>query len=179
MSKTNKDTLNELFKSYGLVYDSEDKKNSDIFKTKNFTIITRSGIEKIQAALGVKASYDVKYIDPFYVVMKGNFSYVNRNTGEEVSVETFGEASVDRKEIVMEEQSISKTDGTSKSIREAIEIVTIKGNIQQQPAYPAAMAEKRALSRGVLKLAGLYEHGVFGEDEADAFKKEVDSVRFS
>jgi TPR repeat protein len=27
------------------------------------------------------------------------------------------------------------------------------------------MAEKRALSRAVLKLTNLYEHGVFGEDE--------------
>ena len=27
------------------------------------------------------------------------------------------------------------------------------------------MAEKRALSRAVLKLTNMYEHGVFGEDE--------------
>jgi hypothetical protein len=32
-------------------------------------------------------------------------------------------------------------------------------------AYPVAMAEKRALSRVVLKLAGMYELGVYGEDE--------------
>ena len=32
-------------------------------------------------------------------------------------------------------------------------------------AYPIAMAEKRALSRAVLKLAGFYEVGVYGEDE--------------
>lgn len=31
--------------------------------------------------------------------------------------------------------------------------------------YPVAMAEKRALSRVVLKSADLYELGVFGEDE--------------
>jgi len=33
-------------------------------------------------------------------------------------------------------------------------------------AYPVAMAEKRALSRVVLKAADLYELGVYGEDEA-------------
>jgi hypothetical protein len=33
------------------------------------------------------------------------------------------------------------------------------------------MAEKRALSRVVLKIAGFYKHGVFGEDESDDFKK--------
>ena len=38
-------------------------------------------------------------------------------------------------------------------------------------AYPVAMAEKRAMSRIVLKLAGFYELGFFGEDESDDFKK--------
>ena len=33
------------------------------------------------------------------------------------------------------------------------------------------MAEKRAMSRAVLKLAGFYALGVFGEDESESFKK--------
>jgi hypothetical protein len=33
-------------------------------------------------------------------------------------------------------------------------------------AYPVAMAEKRAMSRAVLKLVGMYELGAMGEDEA-------------
>ncbi|GAG11609.1 unnamed protein product [marine sediment metagenome] len=33
------------------------------------------------------------------------------------------------------------------------------------PYYASAMAEKRGVSRAVLKLMNLYEHGVFGEDE--------------
>ena len=37
--------------------------------------------------------------------------------------------------------------------------------------YVMEMAEKRALSRSVLKLTGFYELGVFGEDESDDFKK--------
>ena len=37
--------------------------------------------------------------------------------------------------------------------------------------YVAEMAEKRAMSRAVLKLTGFYELGVFGEDESDDFKK--------
>lgn len=37
--------------------------------------------------------------------------------------------------------------------------------------YPIAMAEKRALSRIVLKLSGFYEMGVFGQDESDDFVK--------
>jgi hypothetical protein len=37
--------------------------------------------------------------------------------------------------------------------------------------YVMEMAEKRAMSRAVLKLTGFYELGVFGEDEAEDFKK--------
>jgi len=37
--------------------------------------------------------------------------------------------------------------------------------------YVAEMAEKRAMSRAVLKLTGFYELGVFGEDESETFKK--------
>jgi len=40
-----------------------------------------------------------------------------------------------------------------------------------QTWYIAEMAEKRALSRLVLKQTGFYELGVFGEDESDDFKK--------
>jgi len=38
-------------------------------------------------------------------------------------------------------------------------------------SYPVAMAEKRAMSRAVLKLTGFYAEGHFGEDEADDFKR--------
>ena len=37
--------------------------------------------------------------------------------------------------------------------------------------YLAEMAEKRALSRAVLKMTGLYELGIFGEDESEDFKR--------
>lgn len=39
--------------------------------------------------------------------------------------------------------------------------------------YYAEMAEKRCRSRLVLTLAGLYELGVFGEDESDDFSKTI------
>lgn len=37
--------------------------------------------------------------------------------------------------------------------------------------YVLEMAEKRAMSRLVLKQTGFYELGVFGEDESEEFKK--------
>ena len=42
---------------------------------------------------------------------------------------------------------------------------------KQQPAYHSAMAEKRGLSRVVLKIVGAYKFGIMGEDEADDFKE--------
>lgn len=42
-----------------------------------------------------------------------------------------------------------------------------KGTTQSH--YVAEMAEKRALSRVILKHAGFYQHGAFGEDESDSF----------
>jgi len=44
-------------------------------------------------------------------------------------------------------------------------------NTKQNPPYHSAMAEKRALSRVVLKIVGAYKFGVFGEDEADDFNR--------
>ena len=37
--------------------------------------------------------------------------------------------------------------------------------------YVIEMAEKRAMSRAVLKLAGFYKLGVFAEDESESFKR--------
>jgi len=37
--------------------------------------------------------------------------------------------------------------------------------------YVMEMSEKRALSRATLKMTGLYELGVFGEDESESFKR--------
>ena len=42
--------------------------------------------------------------------------------------------------------------------------------------YVMEMAEKRAMSRAVLKLTGFYELGVFGEDESEDFKKSNNQI---
>ena len=44
-------------------------------------------------------------------------------------------------------------------------------NTKQQPPYHSAMAEKRGLSRVVLKIVGAYKFGIMGEDESDDFKE--------
>jgi hypothetical protein len=40
-------------------------------------------------------------------------------------------------------------------------------------SYPVAMAEKRSLSRVILKITGFYKYGLMGEDESDDFKRQT------
>lgn len=131
---TQKELLRTLYKKYNLIYDETDptSKDNDVFKHKHFTIITRSGIEKIQKAAGIKIKYTPVYVSDTTVVLKANGAVYDPDTNEPlVEVETFASAN----------------DETTNS------------------KYYAEMAEKRAMSRVVLKLAGLYELGVFGQDE--------------
>jgi len=132
MNKTQKERLQHLAKENGLTADH-------FFKSpQGFVIITRQGIERIQAHKGIRVSYDVVSLsdDLKHVVIKAT-GEMARPDGLPVTMETFGESAPD--------------------------------NTRQK--YPVAMAEKRALSRIVLKLSGMYELGVFGEDESDDFKR--------
>ena len=118
--------LVELYKKYNL-------EKSDVFKHQHYVIITRQGIEKIQAQEQIKIKFDVIKCEPNFAVVKA----VNEN------IETFGSAY----------KGASFKDGNTNSW------------------YVMEMAEKRALSRAVLKLTGFYELGVFGEDESEDFKQ--------
>ena len=122
LNETERATLRALFEANGLNRD-------DIFVHRNFTIVKRSGIEKIQATQNLHVEFEVVRCDPSFVVMKAHGHRIGDETGRKV--ETFGSATPDN--------CMSK--------------------------HLVEMAEKRALSRAVLKLTNLYEHGVFGEDE--------------
>mgnify|MGYP003133571301 FL=1 len=128
---TKNDMLRELFVSNGLVKGEDTHELK--FGGRGMTIITRTGIEKIQANNNITVKYDVEAMSPDFVVIRAT---AQKGT---TIIETFGEAS--------------------------------PGNTKQ--AYPVAMAEKRALSRAVLKVAGFYKHSVFGEDESDDFKRKA------
>jgi hypothetical protein len=118
--------LNELYVKNGLTKD-------DVFKHKFYTIISRAGIDKIQANNNIVINYDLAHNsqDNKCIIIKAT-----AQCGDKV-IQTYGEAS---------------PQNTTN-------------------AYPVAMAEKRAMSRAVLKLTGFYELGHFGEDEADDFKR--------
>jgi hypothetical protein len=129
----NREKLLELYKKYDLQKD-------DVYKHQHYVIITRQGIEKIQAKENIKISYKVIKCEPNFAVIKATAFL---NVEPVYTCETFGSAL----------KGTGYKDGNCNSW------------------YVAEMAEKRALSRAVLKLTGFYELGVFGEDESDDFKK--------
>ena len=129
----NREKLLELYKKYELTKD-------DVYKHQHYVIITRKGIEKIQAKENISITYEVIKWETNFAVFKAN-AYISPKPN--TTIETFGSA----------------LKGTSFK----------DGNCNTW--YVAEMAEKRALSRAVLKLTGFYELGVFGEDESEDFKK--------
>ena len=126
----NREKLTELYKKYNLTKD-------DFFKHQHYTIITRQGIDKIQALEQINVHYEVIRCEPNFAVFKASAEKDGK------SIETFGSAL----------KGEGYKDGNTNSW------------------YVAEMAEKRAMSRAVLKLTGFYELGVFGEDESESFKK--------
>jgi len=122
----NRERITELYMKYELT-------KEDVFKPQHYLIITRSGIEKIQAIEKIDVNYEV-------VKCETNFAAVKAYNDK---LQTFGSAI----------KGESFKDGNTNSW------------------YVLEMAEKRALSRLVLKQTGFYELGVFGEDESEDFKR--------
>ena len=130
MAETKRDILNRLFVENNLT-------EEDVFKHQHYTIITRAGIDKIQANMEIFIEYQVIKCEPNFAVLKAK-----AEAGDQI-IETFGSAL----------KGNTFKDGNTNSW------------------YVMEMAEKRAMSRAVLKLAGFYELGVFGEDESEQFKR--------
>jgi len=183
--KTNDEVMDELFKEYELVYDKEDPKNSDVFITRQYKIITRSGIDKIEAKVNPVVEYKILAHDEYEVVIQGTFEKDGK------SVTTIGEASIDRFENIVLSMSESHSEPVqdednnvilgsktkSRSGEKVEKILIKKGNVGQNPPYLYAMAEKRCRSRAILRLAGLYDIGFYGEDEAEAFGDTVKGAK--
>jgi hypothetical protein len=123
----NREEIAKLYKKYDLT-------ESDVFKHAHYLIITRAGIDKIQAKADINISYELIHNS------NDNKCVIIKATAEMDGdiIETFGESSP--------ENTVNK--------------------------YPVAMAEKRAMSRAVLKLTGFYAVGAMGQDESDDFKQQ-------
>jgi len=138
-----REELKTLYKKYEL-------NESDVFKHKHYLIITRQGIDKIQAKEKIFISYQALTVTPEFCVVKA----LAEKSG--AKIETFGSAKYGAK------SWDPKAKGGNGGWDE-------KGNCTTW--YVMEMAEKRAMSRAVLKLTGFYQQGVFGEDESEDFKK--------
>ena len=125
-----REKLAKLYKKYEL-------SKEDIFKHQHYTIITRGGIDKIQAVASIDIIYEVVKCESNFAVVKAKASHENKH------IQTFGSAL----------KGATYADGNTNSW------------------YVMEMAEKRAMSRAVLKLTGFYELGVFGEEESESFKR--------
>ena len=117
----------------------------DVFKHQHYVIITRTGIEKIQFAKNIKVSFEMIHYGNDECVVKAIA------TTDDERVETFGSAKYGGK--VQNERGKWVDTGSTTTW------------------YLAEMAEKRALSRAVLKITKAYSLGVFGEDEAEDFRR--------
>jgi hypothetical protein len=124
------DKLKELYLKYELTPE-------DVFKHQHFTILTRQGIDKIQAKEQIYVDYEVIRCEANYAVFKA------KAQKDGTMIQTFGSAL----------KGETFKDGNTNSW------------------YVAEMAEKRAMSRAILKLTGFYELGVFSEDESESFKR--------
>ena len=128
-----REKLKNLYKKYELT-------PQDVFKHQHFVIITRQGIEKIQAKENILIKFDVIKCEKNFAVIKATAA---NDTQSENIIQTYGSAL----------KGATYKDGNTNSW------------------YVMEMAEKRAMSRAVLKLTGFYQLGVFSEAESDEFKR--------
>jgi len=75
----NREKLTELYKKYNLT-------KEDFFKHQHYTIITRAGIDKIQAIEQMNITYEVIRCEPNFAVFKAIA------TKDDKTIETFGSA---------------------------------------------------------------------------------------
>jgi hypothetical protein len=136
--ETRVEVLRRLYKENGLT--AEDVHKSNL----GFAIITRTGIDKIVSNNGITIGYEVVAMDL-------------KHEDETVVVKAAGTMK-GADGVVKNMMSFGEVNITNYPVKKSRKDVTI-------PRYPVAMAEKRAMSRVVLKLTGFYEQGVFGQDE--------------
>jgi len=139
--ETRKEALNRLYKENGLTVE-------DVHKDpRGFAIITRTGIDKISAKNAITIGYEVITMDieKGICVLKAAGTMKGAD-GTVRNVMSFGEAN----------------NGDLNSSGKSGNNLTGGGK-----KFLVSMAEKRGMSRVVLKLTGFYEQGAFGESEMD------------
>ena len=118
---------------------------------------------KLAAAYSMAPHHFHKDKRGFIIVTRQGIDYLQAHLGIVVTFETVLEWSDPEagRYVIKATGTILRKDGSKHFISSFGE--TSKAN--NTNPYPVAMSEKRALSRVVLKLVGMYELGVMGEDE--------------
>ena len=118
---------------------------------------------KLAAAYNMAPHHFHKDKRGFIIVTRQGIDYLQAHLGIVVTFETVLEWSDPEagRYVIKATGTMARKDGSPHVISSFGE--TSKAN--NTNPYPVAMCEKRALSRVVLKLVGMYELGAMGEDE--------------
>lgn len=143
--------IKKLYSEYKL------DKDTDVFINNHYRIITRMGIDKIRSAAGITIQYEVErewrdeYTKKTWSNKTKNYVEKTISAGHHFFIKAIG------------------TMGTG--YVETYASATPENN---DNPFALEMAEKRAMSRVVLKLAGLYELGYYGIDEVQQIDADKD-----
>tara|TARA_Y100000361_G_scaffold150688_1_gene166768 strand:+ start:837 stop:1259 length:423 start_codon:yes stop_codon:yes gene_type:complete len=139
----NKKTLKEIYKRYDLTKD-------DIFLLpfgdKSKYVICRTGIEKIQAKLNIQINYKLEKCSDDHK------SVIVLATG-----------------VVFE--SMTAVNGQPPKPKHVVSSFGECNPSNNKNSFSVCMAEKRAKSRVVLQISGLYKLNIYSEDESEDFRR--------
>jgi hypothetical protein len=141
VKETREEKLRRLFIENGLV-------KGDVHKDpRGFATIKREGIDKIVAKQNIQVAYE-----PIKMI---------RETDPETKKITVW--------VVVRVTASMKTGAGENDVRNIMTFGEASDDnlIGGGKKFPVAMAEKRGMSRAVLKICGLYAEGIKGEDEMD------------
>ena len=141
VKETREEKLRRLFIENGLV-------KGDVYKDpRGFATIKREGIDKIVAKQNIQVAYE-----PIKMI---------RETDPETKKITVW--------VVVRVTASMKTGAGENDVRNIMTFGEASDDnlIGGGKKFPVAMAEKRGMSRAVLKICGLYAEGIKGEDEMD------------
>jgi hypothetical protein len=96
----NRETLKDLYVKYELTKD-------DVYKHQHYVIITRSGIEKIQAVANIQVQFEAKVLQKDFAVIKAT-GYVDAKQ----VMETYGSAMIQeyKQEIIKKKDKDGKAN---------------------------------------------------------------------
>ena len=125
--------------------------------------MTKQEMNDLYAKYGLNAQ-DVHKHAHYTIFTRSGIEKIQAKSGIQVTFE----GQVFEKDFAVVKATATKGSAKIESYGSALKRSGSVGNSQTD--YLAEMAEKRSLSRAILKMEGLYAEGVMGEDEAEDFR---------